>query len=124
MNKYSKMTFDTLLENNTNLFNVYNFNKIRCGDIIDGGYVIGDLNTSYDCFISAGISNNDDFSIVFIDKYKMNNCHCYGFDGTVEQLPLNLSDKMIFVKKNIGYKNDEKTTSCCPKLRSSAQFAT
>ena len=34
----------------------YDFsNKIRLGDKADGGYVIGELTNSYDCYISAGV---------------------------------------------------------------------
>jgi hypothetical protein len=107
-----KHEFDTLMDNTENIFLVYNFNKkIRCGPNNDGGYVIGDLDTKYDCLISAGISNNDDFSVDFIEKYKMNVNNSFGFDGTVENMPQNLINKMTFIKKNIGYINDDKTTN-------------
>ena len=63
---------NTIIDNENYFLNVYNFNKSRCGEVIDGGYVIGDLEINYDCYISAGISNNDNFSLEFINKYKLN----------------------------------------------------
>jgi hypothetical protein len=105
------MSFSTLLENNNNLFSVYKFNKFRCGDSLDGGYTIGNIDVNYDCFISAGISNNDNFSIDFLKKYKLNINDCYAFDGTIEKLPSNLINIMTFIKKNIGYNNNEQFTN-------------
>ena len=44
--------------NNLELLQVHHFGKkIRCGVNRDGGYVFADLNDNYDCYISAGISN-------------------------------------------------------------------
>ena len=95
-----------------NVFVVYEFEKkFRCGSDIDGGYVIGDIDVQYDCFISAGIAYNDDFSVDFLQKYTIPKENCFGFDGTVESLPQNLLDKMTFVNKNIGSTNDEKTSN-------------
>jgi hypothetical protein len=105
------MKFNTLLENNTNLFSVYKLNKFRCGDILDGGYTIGNIEVNYDCFISAGISYNDNFSIDFLKIYNLNIYDCYGFDGTIEIFPSNLTNIMTFVKKNIGYNNSEQITN-------------
>jgi hypothetical protein len=51
------------------LLRVYKFdNKIRCGVNKDGGYVIGDINdeSGYDCYISAGVNNEESFSKDFI----------------------------------------------------------
>ena len=103
---------ETLLTNNLELFNVYNYdNKIRMGDIRDGGYVLGVVDVKYDCFISAGLAENCNFSFEFINKYNMNIDNCFGFDGTVQQAPLNLTNKLTFIKKNIGFNNDDKTTN-------------
>ena len=102
--------WDTIIDNENYFLNVYDFNKIRCGEVIDGGYVIGDLEIKYDCYISAGISNND-FSFEFIKKYKLNKCDCFGFEGTIEYFPSNLLDKMTFINKNIGSNNNETTTN-------------
>ena len=104
----SNVSRSNLLENNTDLFKVYQFdNKIRLGSNIDGGYVIGDLNINYDCFISCGISNNDDFSIDFINKYRLNKEICFAFDGTIEDIPSNLKNIVTFIKKNIGFENND-----------------
>ena len=47
----------------------YNFNlKKRYGSNNDGGYVIAELDGEYDCYISAGISNEESFSRDFINK--------------------------------------------------------
>ena len=53
---------------------VYDFKKkIRLGAKNDGGYVIADLeDVKYDCYISAGISDEESFSRDFIAKYNMN----------------------------------------------------
>ena len=59
--------------NNLELLQVYNFDKkCRLGEKNDGGYVIAELNGEYDCYISAGISNEESFSRDFINKYNMN----------------------------------------------------
>ena len=58
--------------NINNYLTVYQYNnKIRCGVNSDGGYVIADLNGYYDCYISAGVSNEESFSRDFIEKYNM-----------------------------------------------------
>ncbi len=103
----------TVLTNNVDLLKIYNFdNKIRLGSNYDGGYVLGHLETKYDCLISAGIASNDDFSLEFMNKYSsINKTNCFGFDGTVDGAPLNLTDKMTFIKKNIGPINDDKNTN-------------
>ena len=57
------------------LLRVYQYdNKIRCGVNKDGGYVIGDINdeSGYDCYISAGVSNEESFSRDFLNKYNIN----------------------------------------------------
>ena len=69
---------------NINLLNIYNFiNKIRLGNNSDGGYVIGEMDDGYDCYISAGISDEESFSRDFINKYNINKSNSYGFDGTI-----------------------------------------
>ena len=47
-------------------------NKIRLGINTDGGYVIGETDGNYDCYISASVSNEETFSKDFINKYNMN----------------------------------------------------
>ena len=58
---------------NIELLKVYNFEKkVRYGTNSDGGYVIAELDGGYDCYISAGISNEESFSRDFINKYNLN----------------------------------------------------
>ena len=74
--------------NNLELLQVYNFDKkIRCGSNEDGGYVFAELDGKYDCYISAGISNEESFSRDFISKYNINKNNSYGFDGTINDYP-------------------------------------
>jgi hypothetical protein len=94
--------------NNLELLEVYNFDKkIRCGSNSDGGYVLAELNTEYDCYISAGISNEESFSRDFINKYNMNEYNSFGFDRTINSYPYNYTNKISFIKKNINNYNDD-----------------
>jgi hypothetical protein len=96
-----------IIMNNLELLEVYEFkNKIRCGSNTDGGYVFADLDGMYDCYISAGISNEESFSRDFINKYNMNEYNSFGFDGTINSYPYNYTNKISFIKKNINYYND------------------
>jgi hypothetical protein len=93
--------------NNLELLQVYHFNnKLRLGNTHDGGYVIGDLNENYDCYISAGISNEESFSRDFIKKYNMNESNSFGFDGTINNYPYEYTKDISFIKKNIHAYND------------------
>jgi len=86
--------------NNLDLLEVYNFNKkIRCGSKSDGGYVFADLDGGYDCYISAGISNEESFSRDFINKYNIDKSNSYGFDGTIDDYPYNYTENIQFIKK-------------------------
>ena len=95
--------------NNLELLKVYNFNKkIRYGCNNDGGYVIANLDIEYDCYISAGISNEESFSRDFINNNpNINKNNSYGFDGTIDDYPYNYTDNISFIKKNINNFNDE-----------------
>jgi hypothetical protein len=87
---------------------VYNFDKkIRCGSNCDGGYVFAELDGEYDCYISAGISNEESFSRDFINKYNINKNNSYGFDGTINDYPYHYTENIQFIKKNINNFNDE-----------------
>jgi hypothetical protein len=98
-----------LLENDIDLFKVYSFeNKIRLGSNKDRGHVIGDIDIVYDCYITVGVVENDDFISNFMNKYTVNPNDCFAFDGTLEKLPINLTDKVDFIKKNIDNTNDDK----------------
>ena len=86
--------------NNLELLQVYNFDKkIRCGTNTDGGYVLAELDGGYDCYISAGISNEESFSRDFINKYNINKNDSYGFDGTIDNYPYLYTRNIQFIKK-------------------------
>jgi hypothetical protein len=86
-----------------NYIKVYNFdNKIRLGAKSDGGYVIGDIDGKYDCYISAGVSDEESFSRDFINKYDMNEENSYAFDGTIKKYPYHYTNKITFIRRNIG----------------------
>ena len=98
--------------NRLELLQVYNFSqKKRYGVNGDGGYVVAELDGGYDCYISAGISNEESFSREFINKYNMTEYNSFGFDGTINSYPYNYTKKISFIKKNIGYSNDDNTSN-------------
>ena len=98
--------------NNLELLQVHHFDKkIRCGVNRDGGYVFADLNGEYDCYISAGISNEESFSRDFINKYNINKNDSYGFDGTINDYPYEYTKNIQFIKKNINNFNDDRNTN-------------
>lgn len=87
---------------------VYQFDKkIRYGANSDGGYVLGELDGDYDCYISCGISNEESFSRDFINNYNMNEYNSFGFDGTVQNYPYQYTKKISFIQKNINSINDD-----------------
>jgi mannosyltransferase OCH1-like enzyme len=107
-----KKEYSSLFDYEPELFQVYHFdNKIRLGSTYDNGYVIGLIDTKYDCFISAGISDEDSFTVGFLNKYNLDVSNCYAFDGTINDLPSNIKNKIQFIKKNIGPNNDEMNTN-------------
>lgn len=86
---------------------VYDFvHKMRLGNKCDGGYVIGlldeDGEQAYDCYISAGISNEESFSRDFIKHFNMNKQNSFGFDGTITNYPYHYTSDITFIKKNIN----------------------
>ena len=102
------------------LLRVYQFDtskKIRLGVNTDGGYVIADIGGAvregdgegegvYDCYISAGVSNEESFTRDFLARYaascSLNETNCFAFDGTIAAYPTQYTDKITFFKKNIG----------------------
>lgn len=74
-------------------------NKIRLGNKGDGGYVVANI-PDYDCYISAGIGGDESFSNDVINHFNINECH--GFDGTINNLPLNSPKNMNFYRMNIS----------------------
>jgi len=94
--------------NNLDLLKVYKFDKkIRLGAHGDGGYVIGELDGEYDCYISAGIANEESFSQQFINRYNMTEYNSFGFDGTVDRYPYQFTNKISFIRKNISNINND-----------------
>ena len=74
-------------------------------------------STEYDCYISAGVSNEESFTRDFIARFgggsgvggvgggggcDLNETNCFAFDGTIEAYPVQYTDKITFFKKNIG----------------------
>jgi hypothetical protein len=98
--------------NRLDLLRVYRFdNKLRLGTNHDGGYVFGDLNGDYDCYVSAGISDEESFSRDFITRYNIAKKDSYGFDGTINDYPYNYTQDIQFIKKNIGSVNNDNHTN-------------
>jgi hypothetical protein len=98
--------------NDLELLQVYHFNKkVRCGLNRDGGYVLAELDGEYDCYISAGISDEESFSRDFINKYNLNEYNCFGFDGTINNYPYQYTNKISFIKKNINSFNDDNNSN-------------
>ena len=94
--------------NNLELLQVYKYDKkIRLGTNGDGGYVMAELDGGYDCYISAGILDEESFSRDFIDKYIMTKDNSFGFDGTINDYPYQYTNKITFFKKNIGPVNND-----------------
>jgi hypothetical protein len=83
-------------------------NKCRLGVNTDGGYVIAELPGSYDCYISAGVADEESFSAAFIAKY--NTDSNFAFDGSIDRYPTRYTDKIMFSKKFIGNHCDAATT--------------
>jgi hypothetical protein len=97
--------------NNLEVLKVYTFDKkIRYGSKGDGGYVLADLDGGYDCYISAGVSDEESFSRDFINRYNMNKNNSYAFDGTISDYPWSFTSNITFIKKNINNINDDKNT--------------
>jgi hypothetical protein len=97
--------------NNLELLRLYNFDtKIRCGTNGDGGYVFAELDGGYDCYISAGVSDEESFSRDFINYYNMNGSDCFAFDGTINDYPYHYTQNIQFIKKNISNYNDDHNT--------------
>jgi hypothetical protein len=78
---------------------------------MDGGYVIADSVGSYDCYISAGVGNEESFSRDFIKKYSMSKENNFAFDGTIVSYPIQFTTDIMFFKKNINTFNDTSNTN-------------
>lgn len=96
----------------TDLLTVYHVDKkVRYGTQRDGGYVIADLGSIYDLYLSAGVSNEESFSRDFIQAYRMTRDNAYAFDGTIHDYPYQYTRDIQFVKKNIHSHETEHTTN-------------
>jgi len=103
---------------------VYEFEKkVRLGQPGDGGYVIADLqDNEYDCYISAGVADEESFTREFlsynsIDNTSLNKGNCFAFDGTIQNYPEKYSKEIQFFRKNIGIENSDNTTNLEDILR-------
>lgn len=77
----------------------------------DGGYVIANNVGNYDCYISAGVANEESFSRDFIKMNNMNKFNSYAFDGTIKKYSWDYSKDITFINKNISSKNNNKTAN-------------
>lgn len=85
--------------------------KRRLGNRGDGGYVIADLSGNYDCYISAGVNDEESFSRDFIQHANMTSETNYAFDGTINNYPYQYTTDIHFVRKNIADTNTQTTTN-------------
>ena len=85
------------------------FEKKRVGKDYDGGYIIAEIPfVKYTTLIAGGILDYISFEEDFMNKYP--NTKIYAFDGTINNLPKE-NNKIKFIKKNIGFENNEDTTN-------------
>jgi hypothetical protein len=92
--------------------NVYAFdNKSRLGADSDGGYVIANLKDGYDCYISAGVSDEESFTRDFLAINLLDKSVCFAFDGTIQDYPWSYTRGITFIKKNISNIESDVTTN-------------
>jgi len=81
--------------------------KKRLGRNEDGGYVVVG-GYEYDCFISVGIANEVSFEIDFYEE----NLDIPSFAiEAVSKRPSLLPDEIVFIKKRVGFDDNEKMTT-------------
>jgi hypothetical protein len=96
---------------NPSVLTVYRspFKKKRLGKEYDGGYIIANIpNVTYTILLVGGIDRDISFEEDFINTYPTSKC--IAFDGTIYSLPKEHS-KITFIRKNIGFENNEHTTN-------------
>ena len=76
----------------------------------DGGYVIADIS-GYDCYISAGVNEEESFTRDFLPWSKLTAKDAYAFDGTIVGYPYHYTRDIHFVGKNIAAMEDAKHTN-------------
>ena len=94
------------------LLETYYFkNKFRLGDNSDGGYVICDLDGTYDSYICCGVGDMCRFDGEFLQKYNyIKKEDAFAFDGTINNYCMS-TENINFFKKNISNKNDNLHTN-------------
>ena len=99
--------------------------KKRYGENFDGGYVTALLEDStkkfntntgepyiYDCYISAGIANEESFTRDFLKDHKnLNEYNTFAIDGSINCYPYNYTNNISFIRKMINSTNDENNTN-------------
>lgn len=104
--------------NNLYLFEVYDFyNKIRFGSNFDSGFVIGDIDVVYDCYITVGNNGNESFSSDFIKSYNMNEFNSYCINNGSLKYPHNYTTSISCIKKNLGTVDNYYTTDLTVLLK-------
>jgi hypothetical protein len=107
--------------NHLEVFEVREFDnnkKKRLGKNTDGGYVIAELEGTYDCYISAGVSDEESFSKDFLSKYDyLDENDAFAFDGTIKSFPFEYTKNISFINKNIDYFNDENHTNLHQRIK-------
>lgn len=82
--------------------------KIRLGLKKDGGYVIAEVDGGYDCYVSAGIGREESFTKEFLARHpELDEFNSYGLDGSIDEYPIEYTNSISFIKKNISGVNDE-----------------
>jgi hypothetical protein len=82
--------------------------KVRIGRDNDGGYIVADIpNVKYSILLAGGVANDISFEEDFLKRY---DTKCIALDGTVTSTPAE-HPKIQFVKKNIGYDNNDNMTN-------------
>jgi hypothetical protein len=113
-NEELSIKFKNLNLNSSKMY--YYSNKIRLGCNYGPhsgcytGYVIGETNGNYDCYISAGVFE-ESFSRDFINKYNMNATNSFAFDGTINNYPRQYTKNITFYKRNISPYKDRKNAT-------------
>ena len=85
--------------------------KKRYGANGDGGYVTCHLPVKYDCYISAGIAEDESFTRDFLSDYCISPENTYAFDGTIDEYPRKFNKNIQFIRKNIGSEDNQHQTN-------------
>jgi hypothetical protein len=94
--------YSSIFDYNPNLFTVYDFpNKIRIGHQNCNEYVVGLLDTVYDCYITVGISDQDGFTVDFLNQLKINKSDSYVFNNTINLYDVINRYNNVFLKMDI-----------------------